>query len=407
MTETTIHESLRPLAIPIDQLHFDPANARKHDQRNLDAIAGSLAKFGQRKPIVVQRQGMIVRAGNGSLAAARSLGWTKIAAVVVDEDDVAATAFAIADNRTAELASWDEDVLGDLLASLRDDPDFDHLLTGFTDAEIARLEGAVEGRTDPDEVPDLPEEATTEPGDLWVLGDHRLLCGDATSPEDVERLLDGAEPFLMVTDPPYGVSYDPAWRNESGIASTKRTGKVTNDDRVDWTDAYRLFTGDVLYLWHAARHAGPVAGHVEDADFEIRAQLIWRKPRFAISRGAYHWGHEPAWYAVRRGRTARWCGDRTQSTVWDVPGVDDTGTTRHGTQKPVECMERPMRNHGEPGDLVYDPFLGSGTSIVAAERCRRRCYGLEIDPRYCDVIVSRWEAYTGEKAERVQPEVTS
>ncbi len=398
-----ILESLRPLAVPIADLHPDPANARSHDERNLGAIQASLAKFGQRKPIVVQRSGMIVRAGNGTLAAARALGWTEIAAVVVDEGDVEATAYAIADNRTAELASWDEDVLGRLLGELQQTPDFDHLVAGFSDGEIARLLGSVAGASDPDAVPEPPDEPVTQRGDLWRLGEHRLLCGDATDAADVARVLAGETPGLGVWDVPYGVEYEPAWRRQAGLSATGRTATVANDDRVDWSDAYRLFPGDVLYVWHAGLHTGAVTSHLADAGFDVRAQVIWKKDRFAISRGAYHWAHEPCAYSVRRGRSARWSGDRRQSTVWEVALRDDTGSTPHSTQKPVELMERPQRNHGEPGDLVADYFTGSGSSLIAAVRARRRFVGLEIDPRWCDVTVERWQAYTGEKAQRVTP----
>jgi len=170
---------------------------------------------------------------------------------------------------------------------------------------------------------------------------------------------------------------------------------------VDWTDAYRLFPGDVVYCWHAGRYCGEVAGHLEASGLQVRAQIIWRKPRFAIGRGAYHWAHEPCWYGVREGRPAKWCGDRSQSTVWDVGYNDGTGETVHGTQKPVECMARPMRNHGAKGDGVYDPFGGSGTTLITAEQCGRVAYVMELDPRYVDVAVQRFEAFTGKKAQRV------
>ena len=217
----------------------------------------------------------------------------------------------------------------------------------------------------------------------------------------MERLFNGTVPFLMVTDPPYGVAYDPEWRHRFGLNDSERTGKVTNDDRVDWTDAYRLFPGRVAYVWHAGRYAAELSGHLASAGFGVRAQLIWRKPRFAISRGHYHWQHEPCWYAVRDGGSAKWCGDRSQSSVWDIAQKDTTGDTTHGTQKPVECMARPVRNHGGHEDHVYDPFLGSGTTVMAAEQLGRRCYGIEISLGYVDVIVRRWEAFTGKKASRV------
>ncbi|MCG3134750.1 MAG: hypothetical protein HMLKMBBP_02111 [Planctomycetes bacterium] len=384
----------------LDALTLDPANARKHGPRNLEAIRASLARFGQVEPVLVQKGTGRVIGGNGRIAVLREMGAVEADVVEVDVDDLNATALGITLNRTAELADWDEDVLGRLLGALADAPDFDAALTGFSSAEIARLRGAVAGASDPDQVPEPPKEPVTRRGDLWILGEHRLLCGDATDAADVRRVLAGARPFLMVSDPPYGILYRPAWRNDAGIAQTKRTGEVMNDDRADWTAAWQLFTGDVAYVWHAALHAGTVAANLHDAGFEIRAQVIWKKPRFAIGRGAYHWGHEPAWYAVRKGRPARWCGDRTQSTVWEVAAGDGTGTTVHGTQKPCEVMARPIRNHGEPGDLVFDPFLGSGTTLIAAVRERRRFAGLELDPRYVDVAVRRWEEYTGEQAER-------
>jgi hypothetical protein len=397
---TQILEALRPLAVPIETLHPDPANARLHSKKNIETVKASLAKFGQRAPLVVQQQGMVVRAGNARLAAMKELGWTHAAVLIVDESDVSATAYALVDNRSSELGTWDEETLAELLGALQADPDFDHLVTGFTDAEIARLQGSVEGNAGPDATPELPTTPVTQPGDVWICGEHRVLCGDATSASDVAKVVAGETPFQLVCDPPYGVSYHPAWRQEVGLSESGRTGEVANDDRVDWTAAYRLFTGDVAYVWHAGLHAGEVAANLQSVGLQLRAQIIWKKDRFAISRGAFHWAHEPAWYGVREGRSARWCGDRTQSTVWEIAAKDDTGETNHGTQKPVECMERPMRNHGEPGDLVYDCFLGSGTSLIAAVRARRRFVGLELDPRYVDCAIERWQTYTGEKAER-------
>jgi len=358
---------------------------------------------------------MVVRAGNAAVLAAKSLGWTELAAVVVDEDDVDATAFAIADNRTAELAAWDEALLAELLAPLRDDPDFDHLVTGFSDAEIARLCGT---REDLDVAPDPPTTPVTRPGDLWTLGPHRLLCGDATNAGDVARLLGDERPFLMVTDPPYGVSYDPAWRVEAGVSSKgAATGVVANDDRADWREAWALFPGAVAYVWHGGLHAAAVAESLRAERFELRAQIVWVKSRPVLSRGAYHWRHEPAFYGVRDGAADRWVvehdvaayavrasesakrdGGRRQSTVWEIE--HHANASGHGTEKPVEAMARPMRNHGARGDAVYEPFSGSGTSIVAAETTERRCFAIELTPAYCDVAVARWEALTGGKAQR-------
>ena len=247
-----------------------------------------------------------------------------------------------------------------------------------------------------------------------VQGQHRVLCADSTSADAVARLLSPAsgipQPFLMVTDPPYSVSLDPSWRQDAGLQnSTRQSGTVTNDDRADWTPAWKLFPGDVVYVWHAGIHAAVVATSLSLADFAIRAQIIWKKQRFVISRGAYHWGHEPCWYAVRNGKTAHWHGDRKQSTVWEVDNLvatnrtDDSedpenAITGHGTQKPVELMRRPILNRTVKGEAVYDCFLGSGSTLIAAELTERTCYGLEIDPRYVDVTCKRWMAITGRQA---------
>ena len=208
----------------------------------------------------------------------------------------------------------------------------------------------------------------------------------------------------MVTDPPYGVEYDPQWRERAGLGRQRQVGTVRNDHQADWSAAYKLFTGDVAYVWHAGVHAAEVADSLATAEFQIRSQIVWAKQHFALSRGNYHWGHEPCWYCVRKGHSSRWRGDRTQSTVWQIANLNSFGGNRdetvtgHGTQKPVELMRRPILNHTERGDSVYDPFLGSGTTLIAAEQTERACYGLEIDPRYVDVIVRRWQEFSGNRA---------
>ncbi len=244
-------------------------------------------------------------------------------------------------------------------------------------------------------------------------GGHRLLCGDSTVATDVERVLGGVKPHLMVTDPPYGVSYDAAWRNEIGPSvngtthrvssgktvranNTGAIGKVQNDDQADWREAWSLFPGDVAYVWHADRHASAVQASVEAAGFEIRCQIVWAKPRFVISRGHYHWQHEPCWYAVRKGSAGHWSGDRSQTTLWQI--AHNKSETGHGTQKPVECMRRPIENNSSPGQAVYEPFSGSGTTIIAGEMTGRSVHAIEISPAYIDVAVKRWQDFVGKAA---------
>ena len=210
--------------------------------------------------------------------------------------------------------------------------------------------------------------------------------------------MSGVTPLLMVTDPPYGVEYDPSWRNQAGAAKTKRTGKVLNDDRADWREAWVLFPGDVAYVWHGALHAGEVAESLEAAGFNIRSQIIWAKERLVLSRGDYHWQHEPCAYAVKKTGKGHWAGDRKQTTLWQIPSKDQDATTVHGTQKPVECMRRPIENNSSPGQAVYEPFMGSGTTLIAAEMSGRVCYGIELNPAYVDVAVQRWQNFTGETA---------
>jgi len=252
--------------------------------------------------------------------------------------------------------------------------------------------------TDPDDVPEVPETPVTRPGDVWVLGKHRLLCGDSTVATDVETVLGGVKPLLMCTDPPYGVDYDPSWRNVAGAAKTKRTGKVLNDDRADWREAWALFPGDVAYVWHGALHAREVIESLEACGFMLRSQIIWAKERLVLSRGDYHWQHEPCAYAVKKTGKGHWAGDRKQTTLWQIPSKDQDATTVHGTQKPVECMRRPIENNSSPGQAVYEPFMGSGTTLIAAEMSGRVCYGIELNPAYVDVAVQRWQQFTGETA---------
>lgn len=387
---------------PVDRLIPYAGNARVHGEDQVARLAESLVRFGWTAPCLVDERGVLV-AGHGRLLAARKIGLREVPVIRLDHlSDAEARAYRIADNKLTELAGWDDAMLAAELGRLKEDG-IDLDLLGFGEDELDRLlddlNGPDGGTDGEDVVPEPPADPVTRPGDLWLLGKHRLLCGDATSAADVERLLAGAVPHLMVTDPPYGVEYDPSWRNEAGVSATARTGRVSNDDRADWREAWALFPGDVAYVWHAGVHARTVAESLEACGFQIRSQIIWVKPRFVLGRGDYHWQHEPCFYAVRRGASGQWQGARDQSTVWQIghAGNEDEATA-HGAQKPVECMRRSMVNNSKRGDLVYEPFAGSGSTIIAAESTGRVCFALEIDPAYCDVIVERWQAFTGSSA---------
>jgi DNA modification methylase len=203
----------------------------------------------------------------------------------------------------------------------------------------------------------------------------------------------------MVTDPPYGVEYDPSWREERGLSSSVRGGKIQNDEHADWSAAWALFPGNIAYVWHAALRASTVSESLTKQGFSIRAQIIWAKERLVIGRGDYQWQHEPCWYAVRK--KGNWTGDRKQTTLWNISSGGQDVEAPHSTQKPVECMRRPILNNTSPGEAIYEPFLGSGTTLIAAETVKRTCLAVELSPAYVDVAVRRWQAFTGEKAVRL------
>ena len=399
---------------PLDRLVPSKTNPRTHTTEQVAQAAASIREFGFVNPILVVSDGEII-AGEGRHRAALSLGMHKVPVIVLPHlFETQRRALRIADNQIALNAGWDEQLLRDQLAAL-EGYGFDLTLLGFDDEELARrlADEDTAGLTDEDGVPAVPINPITRSGDLWLLGSgkthtHRILCGDATNSQDVERLLEiHPKPVLMVTDPPYGVSVAPEWRERAGLNQrTRQGGSLANDTRSDWSEAWALFPGAVAYVWHAGIHAAEVAESLQRCEYIIRSQIVWVKQHFAISRGAYHWRHEPAYYAVRKGENAHWCGDRSQTTVWEVPNLNPFGgeatgeneATGHATQKPVEIMRRPILNHTRTGEACYDPFLGSGTTLIAAESSGRLCFGMEIDPRYVDVAVERWQEFTGKQA---------
>lgn len=388
-----------------------PDNPRINEGEPVEKVADSIKRFGFASPIVARRENREIIAGHTRWKAAMKLKLEAVPVRFLDLGEREAHLLALADNRLGELAEWDTPELHALLASY-DLPD--QMVAGWSEREMRELERLARGDAElpDDEAPEPPVNPVTQPGDLWLLGKHRLVCGDATHAKTVALARGPLDPFIMVTDPPYGDNHNPQWREEQGVSTMgpQAKGLVVNDKRSDWADAYKLFLGRVAYVWHPGRAAGVAMGGLERAGFEIRAQIVWKKPQIIFGRGHYHWQHEPCLYAAREGNGGvDWTGDRKQSTIWEINslhvmggarGTEDNPITGHTTQKPLECMARPLRNHGDVGTVAYDPFAGSGTTLIAAEHLGRVCIALEISPAYCDVIVERWQRLTGDKAQR-------
>lgn len=380
-------------------------NARTHSPAQIKQIADSMAEWGWTNPILIDENDMII-AGHGRLEAAKALKILEVPVMIAGGwTEAQKKAYILADNQLALNAGWDTDLLKveiDELKAL----DFDIGLIGFENDFLAALDVTGIGETDPDSVPELPTEPTAVLGDIWRLGNHVLVCGDSTDADCVAKCLDGSSPHLMVTDPPYGVKYDAAWREKVQGGQNLSTGKVTNDNRADWREAWALFPGDVVYIWHASLHTHTVANSLVECDFNLRSLIIWTKQNFTISRGDYHWKHENCWYAVKDKATGHWNGDRKQTTVWEInnnnmpPGTENEETLGHSTQKPIECMKRPIENNSKIGDHIYEPFSGSGTTIIAGEMTGRIVHAIELNPSYVDMAVKRWEKFTGKIATR-------
>jgi DNA modification methylase len=392
-------------------------NARTHSEQQVSQIAASIKEFGWTNPILIGSDDVII-AGHARLLAAQKLGMTEVPVIVLDHLSPAQRkALVLADNKLALNAGWDEDLLRAELADLQS-LDFNLDLTGFASIEIDALlrDPMIEERAD--EAPPPPEVATTRPGDLWLLGPHRVLCGDATSADAVARVLNGSKPLLMVTDPPYGVELDSEWRDRAGInkhgpaqASYMKhrveghtQTKISGDTIADWSHAFELVPSlQVAYVWHASRFTSEVLSGLLRIGFIHHQQIIWRKSQAALTRTHYWFNHEPAWYV--RKKNAPWFGKPGENTtVWDaaspkmIMGGSDEERFDHPCQKPCELARRPILNHLKRGELVYDPFLGSGTTLAAAEVTERVCFGIELDPKYVDVIVERWQQLTGKEA---------
>ena len=402
-----------PIAKPIPYAR----NSRKIPERAVDKVATSIREFGWRVPIVVDKDGVII-CGHTRLLAAKKLGLREVPVHVADNLTPAQVkAYRLMDNRSHEDTQWDLELLGPELAELRG-LDFDLELTGFDGREIDELLSDPGADDRANIAPPVPEHPVARPGDVWAMGKHRLICGDCTKADVVVQLLGVVKPRLMVTDPPYGIELDSEWRDRAGLNGCgpaeasymkhRTTGhtntSISSDTRADWSEAFALVPDlQVAYVWHASKFTREVLNGLLRIGFLYPQQIIWNKGRTVLTRTHYWYAHEPAWYL--RKKNAPWFGKPgDNSTIWDSPspkfimGGSKEEKCDHPTQKPVELMRRPILNHTRRGEVVYDPFLGSGTTLIAAEMTERVCYGIELDLKYADVICQRWQGYTGQKA---------
>lgn len=408
--------------VPLDSVHLNPENARLNEPA-VEPVMQSIARFGFRVPIVVNRRTGLIEAGNTRWKAAQRMGLTEVPVIFADDDEVTALAFALADNRTAEIATWDEPSLADLLKRLETAGEL--TASGFSEDDLgsllARLDAADkhdrEETFDTDQAMAVAEQqqgsTRVQPGQIWQMEKHRLLCGDATDPANWASLMQGELAQAIITDPPYGINYRRGRTAQEERVGAQRRG-VGQPSEAYWDnltdDEYRaLLTGSLrlayqhsderspLYLWFAITHIREVLDCLTETGWQERNLICWVKNNGAGALFAQykHW-YEPCFYAHKRGQAPRWQGPTNERTVWehDKPLSNDL----HPTMKPVALIERTINNATELRGLVVDPFLGSGTSIIAAERTGRRCFGLELDAGYCDVIVSRWESFTGREA---------
>jgi DNA modification methylase len=410
---TTIESNV--ILWPIEKLVPYARNPRKNDGA-VDRMCSSIREFGFKIPCLARSDGEVVD-GHLRLKAAQKLGLPEIPVILCDEWTPAQVkAFRLMMNRSVTWADWDEELLALELQELQG-LDLDLGFTGFDTQEIDKLL-ALPDEEAANAIPPVPEVAVSRLGDLWICGKHRVLCGDSTSKDAVARLLGDRKPLLMVTDPPYGIELDSEWRDRAGLNGhgaaepsymKKRTEghhntSISSDTRADWSEAFQLVPSlDAGYVWHASKFTREVLDGLLRIGFLHHQQIIWDKGRTVLTRTHYWFQHEPCWYV--RKKNAPWFGKAGEnSTIWSSPspkfimGGSDEDKFDHPTQKPVDLMRRPILNHTKRNELVYDPFLGSGTTLAVAELTERSCYGIELDPKYVDVIVQRWQTLSGKQA---------
>jgi len=388
--------------IATDELLPYARNSRTHSAEQVAQIAASIKEFGFTNPVLVDADNSII-AGHGRVMAARRLSLKAVPCIRLTHlTEAQKRAYVIADNKLALNTGWDDEMLALEIKDLQEE-DFDISLLGFEDAELEKIMAAVaeevQGLTDEDAVPETPEEPVTKPGDIYQLGKHRLMCGDATRIDELERLCNGQMVDMWLTDPPYNVAYE----GKTKDALTIRNDKMENDQfRQFLRDSYVaadavMKPGAVFYIWHADSEGYNFRGAAYDANWKIRQCLIWKKSTMVMGRQDYHWKHEPCLYGWKDGAGHLWAADRKQTTILEFEKPSRNG--EHPTMKPVALFAYQMLNNTKGGDIVLDSFGGSGTTLLACEKNGRIGYLMELDPKYCDVIVKRWEDFTGQKAQ--------
>jgi len=401
-----IIESLKPLIIPIDSIKLDPHNARRHPDLNLEAIKRSLEAYGQRKPIVVRSEDRIVEAGNGMLQAAIEMGWSEIAAVMVEDNEQMAAGYSLMDNQSALLAEWDPAILKEQLEML-EIAGFDMELTGFSTQDLSALQVEEKGLIDDDDIPEEVE-ASCKTRQLYRMGDHRLLCGDCTVDEQVQRLMDGNPADMVFTDPPYNVK----WQYRGKLHKERFKGMVNDDlNPEDWERFCSAFIsnlsniltpGHAYYVCSGWNSFSQFEKQLQNNSMSLRQLIIWAKNQFVMGKFKtdYNRQHEQILYGWKEGAAHRWFGDHSQSDLWQIDKVFNLNMV-HSTEKPVALAERAIKNSSLINEVIVDLFGGSGSTLIACQKLGRRCYCMEIDPHYCDVIINRWEQFTGLKAELI------
>ena len=374
-------------------------NSRTHSEEQVTQIAASIREFGFTNPVLIDSSGTII-AGHGRVMAAKKVGLAEVPCLRLQHlSPSQIRAYVIADNKLALNAGWDDEMLKAELLTLQEEG-FNTDLTGFSDDELNALLNSeiIEGQTDPDEVPEPPVEPITNLGDLWILGNHRLLCGDSTSIDSVNCLMNGDQANLLLTDPPYNVAYT----GKTKDALTIENDSMNNESfRQFLRDVYStansvMKDGAVFYIWHADSEGFNFRAAAFDVEWKVRQCLIWNKNSLVMGRQDYHWKHEPCLYGWKDGAAHYWGSDRCQTTVLNFNRPSRNG--EHPTMKPVELFEYQIKNSSKPNDVVLDLFGGSGTTAIACEKTGRKARLMELDPKYCDVIVKRWEDFTGKKA---------